>query len=38
MKGFGSSALRKLLEPKQKDVSGDWRKVDNSEFHDVYTS
>jgi hypothetical protein len=38
MTGFGNSALRKLLEPKRKDVSGDWRKLDNNEFNDVYTS
>jgi len=38
LKIFDNKVLRKLLEPKRKDVTGDWRELDNNEFHDLYTS
>jgi len=35
---FDNKVPRKLLEPKRKDVTGDWRKLANNEFHGLYTS
>jgi hypothetical protein len=30
--------LRRILEPKRDEVTGEWRKLHNKEFHDLYSS
>jgi hypothetical protein len=35
---FENRMLRKTFVPKRGDVLGDWRELQNEEFHDVYCS
>jgi hypothetical protein len=35
---FENRVLRRILEPKRDDVTGEWRKLHNEELHDPYCS
>jgi hypothetical protein len=35
---FENRVLRKIFGPKRDKVTGEWRKLHNEEFHDVYYS
>jgi hypothetical protein len=35
---FESRVLRRIFGPKRDDVTGDWRKLHNKEFHNLYSS
>ena len=35
---FNNRELRKTFRPKRAQVTGDWRKLHNEEFHDLYFS
>jgi hypothetical protein len=35
---FGSRVRRRIFGPKRNEVIGEWRKVHNGEFHDLYSS
>jgi len=37
LKEFQNSVLRKIFGPKTEEVTGDWRKVHNVEFNDMYS-
>jgi hypothetical protein len=32
------SVLRRIFGPKRDEVTGEWRKLDNEELHDLYSS
>jgi hypothetical protein len=33
---FENRVLRRIFGPKRDDVTGDWRKLDNEELHNLY--
>jgi hypothetical protein len=35
---FENRVLRRIFEQKRDEVTGDWRKLHNEEFHDLYSS
>jgi hypothetical protein len=35
---FENRVLRKIFGPKRDEVTGEWRKLHNEEFHDLYSS
>jgi hypothetical protein len=35
---FENRVLRKIFGPKRNEVTGEWRKLDNEELHDLYSS
>jgi hypothetical protein len=35
---FENKVLRRILGPKRDEVTGGWRKLDNEELHDLYSS
>jgi hypothetical protein len=35
---FENRALRRIFGPKRDEVTGEWRKLDNEELHDLYSS
>jgi hypothetical protein len=35
---FENRVLRRIFGPKRDEVTGEWRKVHNEEFHDLYCS
>jgi len=35
---FENKVLRRIFEPKRKDVTGEWRKLHNEELNDLYPS
>jgi hypothetical protein len=35
---FENRVLRRIFEPKRDEVTGEWRKLHNEEFHDLYSS
>jgi hypothetical protein len=35
---FENRVLRRIFEPKKDEVTGDWRKLQNEELHDMYSS
>jgi hypothetical protein len=35
---FGNRVLRRIFGPKRDEVTGEWRKLHNEEFHDLYSS
>jgi hypothetical protein len=35
---FENRMLRRLFGPKREEVTGEWRKLHNEEFHDLYSS
>jgi hypothetical protein len=35
---FDNMVLRRIFGPKKNDVTGEWRKLHNEEFHDLYSS
>jgi hypothetical protein len=35
---FESRVLRRIFGPKKYEVTGDWRKLHNEEFHNLYSS
>jgi hypothetical protein len=35
---FENKVLRRIFGPKRDDVTGDWRKLRNEEFHNLYSS
>jgi hypothetical protein len=37
LKVFENRLLRRIFEPKSFEVTGDWRKLHNKEFHDLYS-
>jgi hypothetical protein len=38
MRVFENKMLRKIFGPKRGEVTGEWRKLHNEEFHDLYSS
>jgi hypothetical protein len=36
--GFGNRVLRRIFGPKRDTVTGEWRKLHNEEFSDLYSS
>jgi len=38
LRGFGNRALRKIFGPKRDKVTGQWRKLQNEELSDLYSS
>jgi hypothetical protein len=38
MKVFENRVLRRIFGPKRDEVTGEWRKVDNEELHNLYSS
>jgi hypothetical protein len=38
LKVFGNRVLRRIFGPKRDEVTGDWRKLHNREFHNLYSS
>jgi hypothetical protein len=34
---FENRALKRIIEPKRDEVTGDWRKLRNEELHDWYS-
>jgi hypothetical protein len=35
---FENRVLRRIFEPERDEVTGEWRKQHNEEFHDLYSS
>jgi hypothetical protein len=35
---FDKRVLRRIFEPKRGEMTGDWRKLRNEEFHNLYCS
>jgi hypothetical protein len=35
---FEKRGLRKILGAKREEVTGEWRKLQNDEFHDLYST
>jgi hypothetical protein len=35
---FENRVLRRIFGPKRDEVTGDWRKLHNGEFHNLYSS
>jgi hypothetical protein len=35
---FENTVLRRILGPKRDDVTGEWRKLNNEELNDLYSS
>jgi hypothetical protein len=35
---FQNRVLRKIFGPKRDEVTGDWRNLNNEEFHNLYSS
>jgi hypothetical protein len=35
---FENGVLRRIFGPKRDEVTGEWRKLHNKEFHDLYSS
>jgi hypothetical protein len=35
---FENRVLRRIFGPKRDEVTGEWRKLDNEELHDLYSS
>jgi hypothetical protein len=35
---FKNRVLRRIFGPKRDEVTGGWRKLDNEEFHNLYSS
>jgi hypothetical protein len=35
---FENRVLRRIFRPKRDEVTGDWRKLHNDEFHNLYSS
>jgi hypothetical protein len=35
---FAYGQLKNILRPKREEVTGDWRKLQNEELHDLYCS
>jgi hypothetical protein len=35
---FENRVLRRIFGPKRNEVTGEWRKLHNEEFHDLYSS
>jgi hypothetical protein len=35
---FENRVLRRIFGPKKEEVAGDWGRLDNEEFHDLYSS
>jgi hypothetical protein len=35
---FENRVLRRILEPKRDEVTGEWRKLHNEELHNLYSS
>jgi hypothetical protein len=35
---FENMVLRRIFGPKRDEVTGEWRKLDNKEIHDLYSS
>jgi hypothetical protein len=35
---FENTVLRRIFRPKKDEVTGEWRKLHNEEFHDMYSS
>jgi hypothetical protein len=35
---FENRVLRRIFGPKRDEVTGDWRKLHNEEFHNLYSS
>jgi hypothetical protein len=35
---FGNRVLRRIFGPKRDEVTGEWRKLHNEEFRDLYSS
>ena len=35
---FEKRVLRKMFEPKRDEVTGEWRRLHNKEFNDLYSS
>jgi hypothetical protein len=35
---YENRVLRRILEPKKDEVTGEWRKLHNEELHDLYSS
>jgi hypothetical protein len=35
---FENRVLRRIFGPKRDEVTGEWRKLHNEEFHDLYSS
>jgi hypothetical protein len=35
---FKNRVLRRIFGPKRDEVAGDWRKLHNEEFHNLYSS
>jgi hypothetical protein len=38
LKVFEKRVLRRTFEPKRDEVTGDWRKLNNEELHNLYSS
>jgi hypothetical protein len=38
LKVFENRVLRRIFGPKRDEVTGEWRKLHNKEFHDLYSS
>jgi hypothetical protein len=38
MKVLENRVLRRIFGPKRDEVTGEWRKVDNEELHNLYSS
>jgi hypothetical protein len=36
LKVFENRVLRRIFGPKRDEVTGEWRKLHNEEFHDLY--
>jgi len=38
LRAFENSVLRRIFGPKRDEVTGEWRKLHNEEFNDLYSS
>jgi hypothetical protein len=38
LRAFGRRVLRRTFGPKRDEVTGEWRKLNNEELHDLYSS
>jgi hypothetical protein len=38
LKVFENRVVRRIFGPKRDEVTGDWRKLHNEEFHNLYSS
>jgi hypothetical protein len=38
LREFENKVLRRIFGPKRVEVTGDWRKLHNDEFHNLYSS